>query len=37
MNYLMHKDYLSGLREEVKGLSMLPTKFLLLKDVYIEE
>ena len=37
MNYLMHKDYLSGLREEVKGLSMLPTKFLLLKDVNIEE
>lgn len=37
MVYLMHKDYLMGVREQVKGLTMLPTKILQLKDVYIEE
>ncbi|WP_163970231.1 glutathione ABC transporter substrate-binding protein [Oceanobacillus halotolerans] len=35
--YLLHKEYLLGVRDEVKGLSQLPTKMLQLKEVYIEE
>ncbi|MFC2949126.1 glutathione ABC transporter substrate-binding protein [Virgibacillus sediminis] len=37
MAYLLHQEYLLGVRDEVKGLSQLPTQLLLLKDVYIEE
>jgi len=38
MVYLMHKDYLLGVNDSVKGdLAMTPTKMLQLKDVYIEE
>ena len=37
MVYLVHPEYLLGVRKEVKGLSMTPGKTLLLKDVYIEE
>ncbi|MBY7143157.1 glutathione ABC transporter substrate-binding protein [Virgibacillus sp. NKC19-3] len=37
MIYTLHQEYLLGVREEVKGLTQLPTKILQLKDVYIEE
>ncbi|WP_067725953.1 glutathione ABC transporter substrate-binding protein [Oceanobacillus damuensis] len=35
--YLLHQEYLLGVRDEVKGLSQLPTQLLQLKEVYIEE
>ncbi|GAB3055046.1 glutathione ABC transporter substrate-binding protein [Virgibacillus ainsalahensis] len=35
--YIHHQEYLVGVRDEVKGLSQLPTQLLELKDVYIEE
>lgn len=35
--YLLHQEYLLGVRSEVKGLSQLPTQLLQLDDVYIEE
>ena len=35
--YLLHQEYLLGVRSEVKGLSQLPTQLLQLKEVYIEE
>lgn len=34
---ILHKEYLLGVREEVKGLIQSPTQMLELKDVYIEE
>ncbi len=37
MLYIMHKDYLMAVNNSVKNLEMLPTKYLLLKDVYIEQ
>ncbi|MEK4299879.1 glutathione ABC transporter substrate-binding protein [Oceanobacillus sp. FSL W8-0428] len=37
MVYIMHKDYLLAERTEVQNLKMLPTKMLLLKDVYLEQ
>ncbi|WP_339228662.1 glutathione ABC transporter substrate-binding protein [Oceanobacillus sp. FSL K6-2867] len=37
MTYLTHKDYLLGVRDEVKGLTMYPSKLLNLKEVSIEE
>lgn len=37
MAYLTHKDYLLGVRDEVKGLTMYPSKLLNLKEVSIEE
>lgn len=36
MVYLMHKDFLLGVSDRVKNLSMTPTKMLQLKDVYME-
>ncbi|WP_100011518.1 glutathione ABC transporter substrate-binding protein [Lentibacillus sediminis] len=36
MVYMLHQEYLLGVREEVKELNQLPTKMLELKDVYIE-
>lgn len=30
------QEYLMAVRDEVKGLSQLPTQYLQLKDVYIE-
>lgn len=36
MVYLLHQEYLLGVREEVKDLVQLPTRILYLKDVYIE-
>ncbi|WP_156291308.1 glutathione ABC transporter substrate-binding protein [Oceanobacillus salinisoli] len=35
--YLLHQEYLLGVRDEVKNLSQLPTQLLQLKEVYIEE
>jgi len=35
--YLLHQEYLLGVREEVKGLSQLPTQLLQLKNVSLEE
>ncbi|WP_188735365.1 glutathione ABC transporter substrate-binding protein [Oceanobacillus neutriphilus] len=37
MLYIMHKDYLMAVNNSVKNLEMLPTKYLLLKDVYMEQ
>ncbi|UJL46128.1 glutathione ABC transporter substrate-binding protein [Virgibacillus sp. NKC19-16] len=37
MLYLHHQEYLFSVRDEVKGLEVLPTQILQLKDVYIEE
>lgn len=36
MVYLVHPEYLLGVREEVKNLAISPGRVLLLKDVYIE-
>lgn len=36
MIYFVHPEYLVGVREEVKGLSLTPGNMMLLKDVYIE-
>ncbi|WP_087972310.1 glutathione ABC transporter substrate-binding protein [Oceanobacillus rekensis] len=35
--YLLHQEYLLGVRNEVKGLTQLPTQLLQLKNVYIEQ
>ncbi|MBY7143159.1 glutathione ABC transporter substrate-binding protein [Virgibacillus sp. NKC19-3] len=37
MVYMLHKEYLLGVSETVKGLSQAPTQMLELKDAYIEE
>lgn len=37
MIYLLHDEYLLGVRDEVKNLVHLPTNVLYLKDTYIEE
>ncbi len=37
LNYILHQEYLTGVRDEVKGLSQLPTKRFELKDVYLEQ
>ncbi|WP_163971468.1 glutathione ABC transporter substrate-binding protein [Oceanobacillus halotolerans] len=37
MIFIHHQEYLLGVRDEVKGLSQLPTQLLQLKEVYIEE
>lgn len=37
MIYVLHQEYLLGVRDEVKDLVQLPSKILYLKDVYIEE
>lgn len=37
MIYTHHPQHLLGVRNEVKGLTQLPTEYLLLKDVYLEE
>src|SRR5690625_3585711 len=34
--YLHYTEYLLGVRDEVKGLEQLPTQYLMLKDVYLE-
>ncbi|GAB3804361.1 glutathione ABC transporter substrate-binding protein [Virgibacillus kimchii] len=34
--YLHYSEYLLGVRDEVKGLEQLPTQYLMLKDVYLE-
>ncbi|WP_068675016.1 glutathione ABC transporter substrate-binding protein [Oceanobacillus sp. Castelsardo] len=35
--YLLHQEYLIGVRDEVKNLTQLPTQLLQLKEVYIED
>lgn len=35
--YLLHQEYLLGVRDEVKGLTQLPTQLLQLKNVSLEE
>ena len=37
MLYLHHQEHVFSVRDEVKGLEVLPTQILQLKDVYIEE
>ncbi|WP_163969780.1 glutathione ABC transporter substrate-binding protein [Oceanobacillus halotolerans] len=37
MIYMLHQEYLLGVSEKVKDLVQLPTKYLYLKDAYIEE
>lgn len=37
MIYTHHPQHLLGVRDEVKGLTQLPTEYLMLKDVYIEQ
>ncbi|WP_163969414.1 glutathione ABC transporter substrate-binding protein [Oceanobacillus halotolerans] len=37
MLFLHHQEYLMGVSEKVQGLEQLPTQYLQLKDVYIEE
>ena len=37
MIYTHHPVHILGVRDEVKGLKQLPTSYLILKDVYIEE
>ncbi|WP_164217736.1 glutathione ABC transporter substrate-binding protein [Virgibacillus sp. YIM 98842] len=34
--FLHYTEYLLGVRNEVKGLEQLPTQYLMLKDVYLE-
>ena len=34
--FLHYTEYLLGVRDEVKGLEQLPTQYLMLKDVYLE-
>lgn len=36
MIYIHHSEYLLGVRDEVKGLTQLPTQILQLQEVYIE-
>ncbi|MFD1334765.1 ABC transporter substrate-binding protein [Oceanobacillus iheyensis] len=35
--YLLHQEYLLGVRDEVKGLTQLPTQLLQLKNVSLED
>ncbi len=37
MIYIHHSEFLLGVRNEVKGLSQLPTQILQLQEVYLEE
>lgn len=37
MIYIHHQEYLLGVRDEVKGLTQLPTQILQLQEVYLED